>query len=118
MRKLNLIPNRYFIDDKTLVFFLTPRLLFGYALSSQIHCRYLVESQLASNNSSIRQGPVIIASSQGGVSIEDVAAESPEAITYEPIDIKTGMTDDQICRVLKKVAYLCPTYLLPKKSNY
>lgn len=49
------------------------------------------------------QGPVIIASSQGGVNIEDVAAENPDAITYEPIDIITGITDDQVKRVVNKV---------------
>lgn len=48
-------------------------------------------------------GPVIIASSQGGVNIEDVAATNPDAITYEPIDIKLGIQDDQITRVLKKI---------------
>ena len=36
------------------------------------------------------QGPVIIASSQGGVNIEDVAAESPEAIIKVPVDISEG----------------------------
>ncbi|CAG9575830.1 unnamed protein product [Danaus chrysippus] len=48
-------------------------------------------------------GPVIIASSQGGVNIEDVAAENPDAITYEPIDIVTGITDEQISRVISKI---------------
>ncbi|CAG4922685.1 succinate--CoA ligase [ADP-forming] subunit beta, mitochondrial [Colias croceus] len=48
-------------------------------------------------------GPVIIASSQGGVNIEDVAAENPDAITYEPIDIVSGITDDQISRVIEKI---------------
>ncbi|OWR49404.1 succinate--CoA ligase [ADP-forming] subunit beta, mitochondrial [Danaus plexippus] len=48
-------------------------------------------------------GPVIIASSQGGVNIEDVAAENPDAITYEPIDIVTGITDEQISRVINKI---------------
>ncbi|XP_038208504.1 succinate--CoA ligase [ADP-forming] subunit beta, mitochondrial [Zerene cesonia] len=48
-------------------------------------------------------GPVIIASSQGGVNIEDVAAENPDAITYEPIDIVSGITDEQICRVIEKI---------------
>lgn len=38
-------------------------------------------------------GPVIIASAQGGVNIEDVAAESPEAIIKVPIDIVEGITD-------------------------
>ncbi|CAH2208455.1 jg10268, partial [Pararge aegeria aegeria] len=48
-------------------------------------------------------GPVIIASSQGGVNIEDVAAENPDAITYEPIDIKSGITDEQVSRVVEKI---------------
>lgn len=47
------------------------------------------------------QGPVIIASSQGGVNIEDVAAENPDAILYEPIDIKTGLTEDQAKKIAK-----------------
>lgn len=41
------------------------------------------------------QGPVIIASSQGGVNIEEVAAENPDAILYEPIDITKGITKQQ-----------------------
>lgn len=36
-------------------------------------------------------GPVLIASSQGGVNIEEVAAENPQAIIYEPVDITVGM---------------------------
>lgn len=49
---------------------------------------------------------MIIASSQGGVNIEDVAAENPDAITYEPIDIKEGITQEQICRVINKVCVI------------
>ncbi|KAI8929653.1 ATP-grasp domain-containing protein [Entophlyctis helioformis] len=37
------------------------------------------------------QGPVIVASSQGGMDIETVAAESPDAIITHPIDINTGL---------------------------
>uniref|UniRef100_R4WE04 Succinate--CoA ligase [ADP-forming] subunit beta, mitochondrial n=1 Tax=Riptortus pedestris TaxID=329032 RepID=R4WE04_RIPPE len=37
-------------------------------------------------------GPVVIASSQGGVNIEEVAAENPDAILYVPIDITTGLS--------------------------
>ncbi|XP_055676994.1 succinate--CoA ligase [ADP-forming] subunit beta, mitochondrial [Lutzomyia longipalpis] len=48
-------------------------------------------------------GPVLIASSQGGVNIEDVAAEDPSAIIYEPIDITSGLTKEQALRVIKKV---------------
>ena len=38
----------------------------------------------------IFQGPVLIASTQGGMNIEEVAAENPEAIITEPIDITKG----------------------------
>ncbi|KAF3042410.1 Succinate--CoA ligase [ADP-forming] subunit beta, mitochondrial [Didymella heteroderae] len=40
------------------------------------------------------QGPVIVASSQGGMDIETVAKEHPEAIITTPIDIHVGVTDD------------------------
>jgi len=40
------------------------------------------------------QAPVIIASSQGGMDIETVAKESPEAIITTNIDIHKGVTDD------------------------
>lgn len=39
------------------------------------------------------QGPVIIASSQGGMSIEDVAKENPDAIITTKVDIHEGVTD-------------------------
>lgn len=48
-------------------------------------------------------GPVIIASSQGGVNIEDVAAASPEAIVYEPIDICKGLSEEQAKKIVKAV---------------
>ena len=40
------------------------------------------------------QGPVIVASSQGGMDIETVAKETPDAIITTNIDIKKGVTDD------------------------
>jgi succinyl-CoA synthetase beta subunit len=40
------------------------------------------------------QGPVIVASSQGGMDIETVAKEHPEAIITTPIDIHVGVTDE------------------------
>ncbi|XP_023246294.1 succinate--CoA ligase [ADP-forming] subunit beta, mitochondrial [Copidosoma floridanum] len=48
-------------------------------------------------------GPVIIASSQGGVNIEEVAATNPQAIMYEPIDINKGITKDQADRIAVKL---------------
>jgi succinyl-CoA synthetase beta subunit len=41
-----------------------------------------------------RQGPVIVASSQGGMDIEDVAKTNPDAIRTYPVDIHKGVTDD------------------------
>jgi len=38
-------------------------------------------------------GPVIVASPDGGVDIEDVAEKTPERIKKVPVDIKTGLTD-------------------------
>lgn len=42
------------------------------------------------------QGPVLIGSSHGGVNIEDVAAETPEAIIKEPIDIEEGIKRNKL----------------------
>merc|ERR1712170_321710 len=38
-------------------------------------------------------GPVIVASPDGGVDIEEVAEKTPERIKKVPVDIKTGLTD-------------------------
>lgn len=48
-------------------------------------------------------GAVLIASRFGGVNIEDVAASSPEAIIYEPIDPVKGLTMELAESVTKKV---------------
>lgn len=50
-------------------------------------------------------GPVMLASSVGGVNIEEIAAETPEAIITEPIDINTGVTDDQAKKVAEKLGF-------------
>jgi len=50
-------------------------------------------------------GPVIIASSQGGINIEDVAAENPDAIMKEPIDIVEGFSKDKALQVAKKLGF-------------
>uniref|UniRef100_A0A3Q3WYL0 Succinate--CoA ligase [ADP-forming] subunit beta, mitochondrial n=1 Tax=Mola mola TaxID=94237 RepID=A0A3Q3WYL0_MOLML len=52
------------------------------------------------------QGPVLIGSSQGGVNIEDVAAENPDAIVKEPIDIMEGIKMEQaIKQVAQKMGF-------------
>lgn len=43
---------------------------------------------------------MLIGSSQGGVNIEDVAAENPDAIIKEPIDIVEGIKKEQAVRVI------------------
>lgn len=50
-------------------------------------------------------GPVMLASSIGGVNIEEIAAETPEAIITEPIDINTGVTKEQAKRVAEKLGF-------------
>ncbi|KAL7991418.1 hypothetical protein Chor_015674 [Crotalus horridus] len=50
-------------------------------------------------------GPVLIGSSQGGVNIEDVAAENPDAIAKEPIDIVEGIKKEQAIRLAQKMGF-------------
>lgn len=45
------------------------------------------------------QGPVILASSQGGVNIEDVARDSPESIIRQPIDIEKGIQPEDALKI-------------------
>ncbi|MCJ1472762.1 Succinate--CoA ligase [ADP-forming] subunit beta, mitochondrial [Lambiella insularis] len=51
------------------------------------------------------QGPVIIASSQGGMDIETVAKESPDAITTTYIDIHKGVTDDMARNIASELGF-------------
>jgi succinyl-CoA synthetase beta subunit len=51
-------------------------------------------------------GPVLIASRHGGVNIEDIAADSPDSIVYEPIDVRCGLTEALAELVVKRVG-LC-----------
>lgn len=46
------------------------------------------------------QSPVIVSSSQGGMDIEAIAKESPDAINTTPIDINVGVTD----KIARKIA--------------
>jgi succinyl-CoA synthetase beta subunit len=51
------------------------------------------------------QGPVIIASSEGGMDIETVAHENPDAIVTLPIDINTGLSYGDAIEVAKKLGF-------------
>ena len=51
------------------------------------------------------QSPVIVASSQGGMDIETVAKESPEAILTTRIDINNGVTEDMARDIATKLGF-------------
>lgn len=51
------------------------------------------------------QGPTIVASSQGGVDIEGVAAENPDAIVTHPIDINVGLSREDALELAKKIGF-------------
>jgi len=50
-------------------------------------------------------GPAMVVSSQGGMDIETVAKDSPDAIYVEPIDITKGPTPEQTRRVAEKMGF-------------
>ncbi|KAK7486315.1 hypothetical protein BaRGS_00022485 [Batillaria attramentaria] len=50
-------------------------------------------------------GPVLVGSSQGGVNIEEVAAENPSAIIKEPVDIIGGIQKEQALYVAKEMGF-------------
>jgi succinyl-CoA synthetase beta subunit len=49
------------------------------------------------------QSPVLIVSNEGGMDIEEVAAKNPKAIHVFPIDIKTGLTEEIVNKVVNLV---------------
>ena len=44
-------------------------------------------------------GVVLVASNQGGMNIEEVAAKDPTAIITTPIPLKTGLTDEKALEI-------------------
>lgn len=51
------------------------------------------------------QGPIIVASSQGGMDIETVAKETPEAIITTPVDIHQGVTDEMAKKIATQLGF-------------
>jgi succinyl-CoA synthetase beta subunit len=49
------------------------------------------------------QGPVMIASSEGGVNIEEIAEKNPDAIIKIPIDIVEGLNVEKARMAAKKM---------------
>ena len=63
----------------------------GTLLKRSIHILYIF----------FLKGPVMVASAQGGVNIEDVAESNPEAILKFPIDIHGGLSKEKVCLIQK-----------------
>ncbi|CAH8480271.1 unnamed protein product [Schistosoma turkestanicum] len=55
--------------------------------------------------------PIMIACSQGGMDIEELAKHCPSAITKEPIDVTVGVTEDQASRFAKALGFTPQTKL-------
>lgn len=53
----------------------------------------------------VSQGPVIVASSQGGMDIETVAKENPDAIITTQVDIHKGVTDEMARDIATKLGF-------------
>ena len=51
------------------------------------------------------QGPVLVASRQGGMNIEEVAAADPSAIITTPIHYKDGLSREQALEVANKLGF-------------
>ncbi len=47
--------------------------------------------------------PLVIASSKGGTSIEELAKTNPELILRLPINVKTGMTDEDALKIAESL---------------
>lgn len=63
------------------------------------------EYYVAVLNDRVSQGVVLVASSQGGMNIEEVAAKDPSAIITTPIDYETGLTQGAALEVAKKLGF-------------
>jgi len=63
------------------------------------------EYYVAVLNDRASQGVVLVASAQGGMNIEEVAAKDPDAIITTPIDFETGLTKETGIEVAKKLGF-------------
>ena len=63
------------------------------------------EYYVAVLNDRVTQGPVLVASSQGGMNIEEVAEKDPNAIITTPIHFEKGLSMDEALGVAKKLGF-------------
>lgn len=69
----------------------------GVDIDRQIYLAFILDRQ--------HQKPAIVASTEGGVEIEEVAKLNPGAIIVEPIEVETGLTVDQCKKVAKQLKF-------------
>ena len=63
------------------------------------------EYYVAVLNDRASQGPVLVASNQGGMNIEEVAAKDPDAIVTTPIDFVNGISSATALDVAAKLGF-------------
>jgi succinyl-CoA synthetase beta subunit len=63
------------------------------------------EYYVAVLNDRTSEGVVLVASNQGGMNIEEVAAKDPNAIITTPIPLATGLTKEAALSVAKKLGF-------------
>lgn len=63
------------------------------------------EYYVAVLNDRASQGVVLVASNQGGMNIEEVAAKDPDAIITTPIDLKEGLPMSTALALAKKLGF-------------
>jgi len=63
------------------------------------------EYYVAVLNDRASQGVVLVASAQGGMNIEEVAAKDPSAIITTPIDFHKGLSKEEAVGVAKKLGF-------------
>ncbi|KAF9473308.1 succinyl-CoA synthetase beta chain, SSC-beta [Pholiota conissans] len=63
------------------------------------------EYYVAVLNDRASQGVVLVASAQGGMNIEEVAASDPSAIITTPIDFENGLSKEEAVAVAKKIGF-------------
>lgn len=51
------------------------------------------------------QGPVLLASAEGGVNIEEISEQKPEAIKILPIDVQKGLNETDAINYVKSLNY-------------
>lgn len=49
--------------------------------------------------------PVLVLSNQGGMNIEDVAHDTPEAIITTPLDFENGISEEKALDLAKKLGF-------------